>query len=80
MALRFILRIDLGVTVRCGWTRVTQYMADRREIDPGLEKRHCATVPHAVRMESFLFQCRRGFRGASKHRERMWRTPNLLIG
>src|ERR1700730_6411079 len=50
------LEIDLCVTVRRGWARVPQHVADGREIDAGLEKRYGSAVPHAVRMESFLGQ------------------------
>lgn len=42
---------------------MSEHVADGREVDPGFEKHYSGAVPDAVRMESFLGQCRCGFEG-----------------
>ena len=53
------LQIDFRVTVRRGRTGVSQILADRRQIDPGLQQRYGHAVTHAVRMEALFVEIRK---------------------
>src|SRR6266576_4269571 len=56
--LTFHLQSNFRVSIRRGRARMTQIVADRRQVDAGLQERHGCTVSNAVRVKPLLAQIR----------------------